>query len=73
MLLLFILKHPDITPLSLSSDMIALLKNKAILKFRITLAQIKSILVIGLETKESYMSASAFFVFLEGKLREQCA
>jgi hypothetical protein len=53
--------------------MIALLKNKAILKFRITLAQIKSILVIGLETKESYMSASAFFVFLEGKLREQCA
>lgn len=51
LLLLFIVRHPDITPLSLNGDMITLLRNKQYLKFRITLAQIKPILVIGLETR----------------------
>lgn len=71
------MKYSVITSLSLNSDVIlvstqvvvTLLRNKTISKFRITVAQIKSILLMGLETKESHIYASVFFAFLERRLQ----
>lgn len=42
-------------------------EDKAILKFKITDAQIKSILLIGLETKEPHIYITAFFLLWEGR------
>lgn len=45
-------------------------EDETILKFKITDAQIKSILFIGLETKELHISITAFFLLWEGRWEE---
>jgi len=47
-----------------------LIEDKAILKYKLTDAQIKSILLIGLETKKPHIYITAFFLLWEGRREE---
>ena len=47
-----------------------MIEDKAILKYKLTDAQIKSILLIGLETKKPHIYITAFFLLCEGRREE---